>query len=89
MDRLRYVAEHSKDIQIIQLAKRRIREERSSQLCHNNHDWIELRTETDDDGDSPRFDYVYEKCARCGVLRCTTYISRRFHSAELRYDAAE
>ena len=88
-DRLKYIAEHSPDQYTVQLANRRAREERSLRLCGNTHDWVQVGTETDDDGDSPRFDYVYEKCKRCGVKRCTTYIARRLHSAELSYDGKE
>lgn len=89
MDKLQYIAERSTDSLIVQYAKRRLREENSILLCNNSHDWIYLRTETDDDGDSPRYDYEYEKCARCGVIRCTTRIAGRIHSTELDYDAKE
>lgn len=88
-NRLQYIAEHSQDSYIVQQAKIRVKEERSLQMCNNHHDWIELSTETDDDGDSPRFDYKYEKCSKCGVVRCSTYISGRFHKAELRYSTGE
>ena len=56
---------------------------------HIMHDWVTIRTETDDDGDSPRFDYVYEKCRKCGLRRCSTYIVGRFNSADLSYDEME
>jgi len=88
-DRLQYIAEHAADNHTVQLARRRIKEEKCSQLCRLGHDWVETDTDSDDDGDSPRFDYVFEKCRRCGVIRRTTYIARRYHSYDLYYNEVE
>lgn len=88
-EKLQYIAEHSKENNIVYLAKKRIKEERSRKLCPVMHDWVTIRTETDDDGDSPRFDYVYEKCQKCGLRRCSTYIAGRFNNADLSYDEME
>lgn len=84
-EHLQYIVEHSTDKDIVAIANLRIKEEKVKQVCHGIHDWETLRKETDDDGDSPRFDYYYKKCKKCGLLRCETYISGVYHNCSDSY----